>query len=364
MAAMLLADLGATVLRITRPISVDLGLRYPYRFKLLNRGRASICLAIDDPRGLAFFYDLIGDADILIEPFRPGVAERLKIGPNECLARNPELIYGRVTGYGRTGPLAQSAGHDINYIGLSGVLHSIGTAGGPPVVPLSLVGNMGGGALFLAFGICAALVERQRSGRGQVVDNSMIAGSSSLMASNYGLRAAGLWSDQRGTNAGDGGAHFYGTYETKDHHWMAVAAAEDRFHRKFLALLGLTEEDVPDPYDASRWDSYKEAIAVKFREKTREEWCRLAEMTDACVSPVLAADEVPFHPQMTANNVFVEVDGICQPGPAPHFHRTPGAIQAPPGPDGDDPVKALQGWDVDLEHVRRLHEAGVIRRRT
>lgn len=362
MCAMLLSDLGAEVLRIDRVATADLGAEYDYRYDLLNRGRRSVAVDLKDPEGIELIVRLTEQADVLIETFRPGVAERMGLGPDQCFEHNRRLIYARMTGWGREGPLAMAAGHDINYIALTGALHAIGERGGPPIPPLNLVGNVGGGALYLALGICAAIVERVSSGIGQVVDAAMVDGAASMMTAVYGLKAVGLHAAERGANVVDGGAHFYGTYQTSDGRWVAVGASETRFHRKLLETLGLTEEDIPDRFDASRWTEHRERIQKIIATKTRDEWCSLTEGSDACLAPVLSLDEAPDHPHMRARGTFVDVEGVMQPGPAPRFSRTPGAIQRGPSRPGADTESALLAWGVDQGEVERLIKQAVIGR--
>ncbi|HWA00765.1 MAG TPA: CaiB/BaiF CoA-transferase family protein [Caulobacterales bacterium] len=321
---MLLSDMGGDVVRIDRK-----GARVPPAQDVLNRGRRHLGLDLKDAADHGRALDLIQHADVLIEGFRPGVMERLGLGPETALARNPRLIYGRMTGWGQTGPLAHTAGHDINYIALSGALGSLGRAGAPPSPPLNLVGDFGGGALYLAMGVCAALLEVSRSGRGQVIDCAMTDGAASLMAMMYGMRAAGWWIDERDANLLDGGAPFYDVYECADGRWIAVGAIEPQFYTALLNRTGLaTDPAFNAQMDRSAWPALSERLAAIFRGKTRDEWIAVFEGTDACVAPVLSMGEAPAHPHNAARDVFVECEGVIQPNTAPRFTRTPGAVRA------------------------------------
>ncbi len=360
MCAMLLAGLGAEVIRVDRLAAVDLGIERDRQFNVLNRGRRSVAVDLKQPEGVDAVLRLVEQADALIEGFRPGVMEKLGLGPDVCLARNPRLVFGRMTGWGQDGPLAKAAGHDINYIALTGALHSIGTAGGPPVPPLNLVGDFGGGALYLAFGLCAALLEARRSGEGQVVDVAMTDGASSLMTAIYGLHASGSWAKERGTNVLDTGAHFYGTYECGDGGWVSVGSIEGKFHDELVEKLGLTDADLPGRMDGANWPAHKERLAAIFRTRTRDEWCSIMEGTDICFAPVLTLDEAPQHPHNVARGTFVEVDGVVQPGPAPRFSRTPGQVQRPPAARGEHTQEALADWGFSDEELAKLAATGVI----
>jgi alpha-methylacyl-CoA racemase len=320
--AMLLADLGADVVRIERAAGETDGLQVDRRFDVMNRGRRSIALDLKGLASAAQALELIDAADVLIEGFRPGTMERLGLGPEVCLARNPRLVYGRMTGWGQTGPLAQAAGHDINYIALSGALHATGRAGAPPVPPLNLVGDLGGGGLLLAFGLLAAVFERVRSGRGQVVDASMVEGSALLMTLFYGLHASGDWRDAHGTNLLDSAAHFYDVYETSDGKFVSVGAVEARFYVELMTALGLSADDALQRFERSTWVQRKAQVAAAFRTRTRDGWCELLEGTDACFAPVLGLGEAPQHPHNVARGAFVDIGGIVQPAPAPRFSRT------------------------------------------
>jgi alpha-methylacyl-CoA racemase len=354
--AMLLADLGAEVLAVERPASDR-----PAWPTLLARGRRRLPVDLKHPEGAGVVLDLVAGADALVEGFRPGVAERLGVGPDACLARNPRLVYGRVTGWGQEGPLAQAPGHDIDYIALAGALHPVGPAGGPPVPPLNLVGDFGGGGMLLALGVVAAVLEAGRSGRGQVVDAAMVDGAALLTTQLHELLAARLWTDHRGANLLDGGAPFYAVYETADGRHLAVGALEPEFHADLLRRLGLAAEDLPAQLDRDGWPRLRERLAAVFRTRTRDEWCRLLEGTDACVAPVLSPTEAPTHPHNRARTTFVDVAGVVQPAPAPRFSRTPTATPAPPPAPGD-PAATLAAWGLAPETIARHLATGALSR--
>ena len=340
--AMLLSDMGADVVRIDRK-----GGRGGAAFDVTSRGRRSVALDLKDPAEVEIALQLIAKADALIEGFRPGVMERLGLGPDAALARNPKLVYGRMTGWGQTGPLAMAAGHDLNYIALTGALHAMGRADDTPAPPLNLVGDFGGGALYLAMGICAALVEAGKSGKGQVIDCAMTDGAASLMAMFYGMRAAGIWTDQRDANLLDGGAHFYDTYATKDGKWVSIGSIEPQFYALLLEKAGLTGDPAfQAQMDKSAWPDLSSKIAAVFATKTRDEWCALMEGTDVCFAPVLSLTEAPKHPHNVARETFVEVAGVVQPNIAPRFSRTPGAVQGPPPAVGAHTDAVLKDWGV------------------
>ena len=351
-AAMLLADLGAEVVRVDRPGSGGLfaGME---RTDLLNRGKKSVVLDLKDPGGARIALDLAGRADVLIEGYRPGVAERLGIGPAECLARNPRLVYGRMTGWGQDGPLAQLAGHDIAYIAVTGALHAIGTAGGPPQIPLNLLGDFGGGGTYLVIGILAALNEVHRSGRGQVVDAAIVDGAAHLLAMAHSMLAAGGWSDERGVNLLDGGAPYYSVYETSDGRYMAVGALERKFYVELLARLGL-DADPAFQNDRTRWPELRKRIATAFAERTQASWSEVFGESDACVAPVVSLREAAAHPHMRARGSIIERDGVMQPAPAPRFSLTPAALGTPPPVPGQDTDEVLAAWGV------RGSEAGTV----
>jgi alpha-methylacyl-CoA racemase len=339
---MLLSDMGADVVRIDRKGATEGG-----AWQVVNRGRRSVGLdlKLEQDRGTALA--LIAKADALIEGFRPGVMERLGLGPDPCLARNPRLVYGRMTGWGQSGPLAHAAGHDLNYIALTGALHAMGRKGEAPAPPLNLVGDYGGGALYLALGVCAALLEAQRSGQGQVVDAAMTDGAASLAAMFWGMRAIGVWSDERDANLLDGGAHFYDTYETKDGRFVSIGAIEPQFYALLLDKAGLSDDQAfHAQMDRSQWPALSERLAAVIKTKTREEWCALMEGTDVCFAPVLSWDEAPHHPHNVARETFVEVAGVTQPNVAPRFSRTPSAIQSPPPKTGADTEAVLADWGI------------------
>jgi alpha-methylacyl-CoA racemase len=330
MCAMLLADLGADVVRIDRLGPSGLGVPVEPRFDVPARSRRSIALDLKSDAGRDAAHRLIASADVLIEGWRPSVAERLGLGPEDCHARHPGLVYGRMTGYGQSGPLAQAAGHDINYIALAGALHAVGGEGSGPVPPLNLVGDYGGGALYLAVGVLAALFERQRSGRGQVVDAAMVDGVGSLLALFHGLAAGGLWdAGRRHANLLDGAAPFYSTYETSDGKWLAVGPLEPKFFAELAERIGLEPRFVERQYDREAWPEMREALAAIFRRRTRDEWAALLQGTDACTSPVLTVAEAAAHPHAQQRQSFVEVGGVMQPAPAPRFGRSRPGIPRP-----------------------------------
>ena len=353
-AAMLLADLGAEVLRVDRPGggALSLGER-----DVLNRGRRSVAVDLKHPGGAEVVLRLAARADVLIEGYRPGVAERLGIGPQPCLERNPRLVYGRMTGWGQDGPLAPRAGHDIAYIALTGALHAIGRAGGPPQVPLNLVGDFGGGSLYLVVGLLAAVWEAARSGRGQVVDAAIVDGTAHLSAILHGFSSLGLWRAERGTNLLDTGAPFYDVYETADGRHMAVGAIEPQFFAELVERLGIAHL-VPDQNDRQQWPLLRQLLADVFATRTREEWTKVFEGSDACVAPVLSAKEAPSHPHLAARGTLVERDGLTQPAPAPRFSRTPAELGLPPCAAGADTREALAEWG--FEDVEELVADGVV----
>ncbi len=352
-ACMLLADLGAEVLRVDRP-GAGPG---PVRHDLLGRGRRSVALDLKRPEGTEVVLRLVERADALVEGYRPGVAERLGLGPDACLARNSRLVYARMTGWGQHGPLAGRVGHDINYLGLTGALAAIGEPGRKPVPPLNLVADFGGGALFLVLGLLAALVERAGSGRGQVVDAAMVDGVSSLLTMFYGLRAAGQWRDERGSNLLDGGAPWYDTYRCADGRYVAVGALEPQFWAALVGTLGLA--DLPEQYDVAGWPELRRRLAETFGTRTRDEWAAVFAEVDACVTPVLALAEAAGHPQLAARATIVRAGGVPQPAPAPRFSRTPGGLTAAPPSPGAHTRAALPDWGFDPAEVQRLERAGV-----
>jgi alpha-methylacyl-CoA racemase len=363
-AGMALGDLGAEVLRLDRATSVasGAGTMPASAYASLDRNRRSVGVDLKHPDGVATVLRLCERADVLVEGFRPGVAERLGVGPEECRGRNPRLVYGRMTGWGQDGPLAHDVGHDINYISLAGVLAHIGPTGGPPVPPINLVGDFGGGGLLLAFGILAALVERGISGEGQVVDAAMIDGAAMQMSVFVGLSAMGFWNDARGTNLLDGGAHFYGAYETSDGEYVSIASYEPQFYAELARLLGPLGIDL-DPatqMDTSAWPGLKERFADLFRTRTRDEWAAFFAGHDVCFAPVLTMNEARAHPHNIARSTFIEVDGAPQPAPAPRFSRTPGAVERAPVVPGADTDTALGDWGLSEGEVVALRVSGAI----
>lgn len=344
-AAMMLADLGAEVVRVERPTPSEVDITP--ELDVLRRNRRSIAIDLRDPKGVQTVLGLVAKADALIEGNRPGVTERLGLGPEQCWEVNPRLVYGRMTGWGQDGPLAHTAGHDIGYIALTGALGAIGRAGQGPVAPLNLVGDFGGGSTYLVIGVLAALLETARSGKGQVVDAAIVDGASSLSAFLYGLMAAGRWADKRGVNLLDTGAPFYDCYETSDGQWMAVGAIEGKFYAALVSGLGLSDEVAALRNNPKTWPQLREAIAAAFATRTRQEWTEVFEGTDACVSPVLSLHEAADHPHLAARNTFVEVGGVVQPAPAPRFSRTAPGIPAPPPALGADSAAILADWGVE-----------------
>lgn len=344
--AMMLADMGAEIIRVDRK-----GARDPRgKYNVLLRGRPAIGVDLKQPEGVESVLRLIEKADALIEGFRPGVMEKLGLGPEVCLARNPRLVYGRMTGWGQTGPMAHAAGHDINYISLSGALHAIGMPGGKPVPPLNLIGDFGGGGMMLAFGIVCALLEARASGRGQVIDAAMTDGSAALMAIIYGLKALGTWSNDRGANMLDGGAHFYGAYECADGKYVSIGSIEPQFYALLMEKSGFVDDRPQGYMDKSRWPELKEKLAAVIRTRTRDEWCSLMEGTDICFAPVLDLDEAPRHPHNVSRGTFVEIDGVVQPAPAPRFSRTEPAICESMRP----PAGLLRDWGFSEEEIAAL----------
>ncbi|MGE0231900.1 MAG: CaiB/BaiF CoA transferase family protein [Flavobacteriaceae bacterium] len=334
MCAMLLADLGASVIRVDRRQPAELGVQRPRKYDLLLRNRPAIHVDLKDEHDRERVLDLIAEADMLIEGFRPGVAERLGLGPDDCLARNPKLIYGRMTGWGQAGPLAQSAGHDLNYIAITGALHALGRKGQAPTVPLNIVGDIGGGALYLAMGMLAALHEAQASGKGQVVDAAIVDGVASLMTQTQGTLGAGMMKHERGTNHTDSGAPFYEVYECADGRYVSFAPVEPKFYRLMLEGLELDPSELPAQWDRERWPEAKDRIAARVRTRTRDEWAAIFSGSDACFAPVLTLDEAILNEHLVARRTYVDLDGVVQPAPAPRFSRSV--------PDTPRPVYA---WD-------------------
>jgi len=360
-ASMMLADMGAEVLRIDRTERVECGGRGgPPPLDFLARGRRSIGLDLKHPVGVETLLKLVESADVLLEGFRPGVMERLGVGPEVCLARNPRVIFGRMTGWGQTGPLAQAAGHDINYIALAGALEPIGRRGEKPLPPLNLVGDFGGGGMLLAYGIACALVERARSGKGQVVDAAMVDGAAVLMTFFHAAQQAGWWTPERGSNLLDGGAPFYDTYETSDGKYIAIGAIESKFYAELIEKLGLASDELPDQMDRSHWREQAERFSALIKTRTRAAWCEILEGTDACFAPVLSLEEASEHPQLRERGTFVEVGGALQPGPAPRFSRTPCQISSPPPHAGQHTDEALADWGIPVAEITRLRGLKVI----
>jgi alpha-methylacyl-CoA racemase len=364
-AGMMLADMGAEVLRVDRLGAVGHDVE-PIAADVLARGRRSVAVDLKSPEGRAVVLRLVEQADALIEGFRPGVTERLGVGPDHCLARNPRLVYGRMTGWGQDGPLAQAAGRDINYVALSGTLAMVGRAGGPPVPPLTLVGDFGGGGMLLAFGVVAALLETSRSGQGQVVDAAMVDGAALLAAMFHGLRASGAWHDERGTNLLDGGAAHYEIYETSDGRFVSLGALDARSYELLVRLTGLADDvdglgPMPDREDRAAWPAMKTRLAALIKTRTRDEWCELLEGTDACFAPVLEPGEAPAHPHNHQRATFVEVDGVVQPAPAPRFSRTRPDVPSPPPQPGADTDTALAAWGFTPDEVTKLRKSGGVR---
>jgi len=356
---MLLADMGADVLVIDRAVGADLGLKRERWNDVMMRGRRSVTLDLKSPQGVEAALELLARADALIEGFRPGVMERLGLGPEVALARNPRLVYGRMTGWGQDGPLAPRAGHDINYIALSGVLHAIGHKDEAPVPPLNLVGDFGGGGMLLGFGIACALLEAQRSGKGQVVDAAMVEGASQLAAMFSGMLAAGRWSEARGENSLDTGAPWYNTYETRDGKYVAIGSIEARFYEDLLDRLNLKGEALPAQHDRAGWPELHKRFTEVFKSKTRDEWSAAFEGSDACFAPVLSFGEAKTHPHNVARASFVEVGGVTQPAPAPRFSRTPAEIRRPPPERGAGGHEALADWGFDEAAIARLASLGL-----
>lgn len=362
MAAMILADLGAEVVRIERkpaPGAKPASDLFDPKIDILNRSRRVVTLDLKKPEGLAAARELVAKADILVEGYRPGVMERLGVGPDDSIKANPRLVYGRMTGWGQTGPLAHAAGHDINYLSLSGALSAIGEPGGKPVVPLNLVADCGGGAMLLVVGVLAALTEARSSGKGQVVDAAMTDGSALLMTMMYTLKAMGQWGQTRGSNLLDGGAHFYDTYRCADGKYVSIGPIEPQFYALFLQKAGIDDPDFSQQWDRARWPELKTRVAEHLATRTRDEWCAVFDGSDACVAPVLDMDEAPEHPHNRARGTFIEVGGVTQPAPAPRFSRSPPASPRPPqvGATGED---VLADWGFTPDAIDGLRRAGAI----
>ena len=352
----LMGDLGADVLRIDRNFDAGLGVPRDRRTDLLRRGRKSVSVDLKHSKGVETVMRLIETADVVVDPFRPGVTEKLGLGPDECFARNKKLIYARMTGWGQTGPLAHAAGHDLNYLSLTGIVHAIGSKE-LPAPPLNVVADMGGGAMSMALGILAGVYEARNSGEGQVVDISMTEGSAYLALGVYGMAAVGDYNHERMSNVLDGGAHFYRCYETKDNKFVSIASIEAKFYDLLLEKTGLKDdENLPDQFDQSQWPAMSERLADVFKTKTRDEWCEIMEGSDVCFAPVLTFNEAPDHPHNKARGTFVDVEGVAQPNPAPRFSRTPGSVKGAAPDVGADTREGLLSWGFDAGEVDALME--------
>ena len=360
-AGMMLADAGADIIRVDRSDRATYPPREEPHVDLMNRGRRSVAVDLKNPDGVALVLRLVEGADGLMEGFRPGVAERLGLGPDVCLARNPRLVYGRMTGYGQEGPMAQAAGHDIDYIALSGALEAMGRAGERPLPPLNLVGDFGGGGMLLAYGMVAAILGARTTGQGQVIDAAMVDGAASLMTMTYTLRSAGIWQDARGTNLLDTGAHFYEVYETSDGRYFSVGAIEPQFYAELIRLLGLEDEELPHQMDREQWPAMKRRFAEVFATRSRDEWAGVFDGSDACAAPVLGVGEATEHPHNKVRGTFTEVAGVVQPAPSPRFLGTPGAIRRPPPNPGQHGDEALADWGLTTAEIEELRSAAAIR---
>jgi alpha-methylacyl-CoA racemase len=361
MAAMLLADLGATVIRIDRPTPSGLGVQRPDRFNLLNRSRDSVVIDLKASAGVELALDLVSRADALLEGFRPGTMERIGLGPDACLARNPKLVYGRMTGWGQDGPLAMAAGHDINYVALTGALAAIGRQGERPALPLNLVGDFAGGSLYLALGVLSGILHARASGQGQVVDAAIVDGAASLMTLFFGSIACGVQSLERGTNITDGGAYYWDTYACADGKYVSVGPIESKFRALMLQRMGLDQLD--PPLDQRAQDEARDLLRAAFAGRSRDEWCALLEGTDACFAPVLDMAEAPHHPHNQARGTFIEVDGIVQPAPAPRFTATPAGTPTPPQATGAGSRSGLAAFGLDAARIDALCEERVVLQR-
>jgi alpha-methylacyl-CoA racemase len=366
---MVLSDLGAEVIQVGRVSDVHTGGGLvalmgqdgrDVSADVLNRGRRSVTVDLRHAEGPEVVLSLLETADALIESFRPGVMERLGLGSDACMERNPRLVYGRMTGWGQDGPYAQAAGHDINYIALAGALEPLGRRNEPPLPPLNLLADFGGGGMLLALGITAAILEASRSGRGQVVDAAMVDGAALLTTMMHGLRAMGVWTDERGSNFNDTGAHFYNVYETEDRQYVAVGAIEPKFYAELVQRVGLNADDLPEQWDREAWPGMQRRLAAMFAQKTRDEWCQILEHTDACFAPVLSFREAPHHPHNMARETFQDVAGVVQPAPAPRFSRTSAAIQAPPPRPGQHTDQVLGEAGFSQGRIEALRAAGVV----
>jgi len=358
-AGMMLADMGADVLLVDRATDARLGFGRERWYDVMMRGRRSVTLDLKSPQGMEAALRLCDRADVVIEGLRPGVMERLGLGPDAMLARNPRLVYGRMTGWGQHGPLAERAGHDINYIALSGVLHAMGRPGQPPAPPLNLVGDFGGGGMMLAFGIACAVIEARSSGRGQVIDAAMVDGVATLATMFGGMLATGAWTETRGANVLDGGAPWYDSYQTKDGRFVAIGAIEPKFYRELLARLQLLDTPLPEQQDRAGWPALRAVFTRTFASRTRDEWCAVFEGSDACFAPVLTFSEARTHPHALARSAFAKVGAVEQPAPAPRFDRTPGRTRRPPPERGELGREALQDWGFEATQIEQLAALGV-----
>jgi alpha-methylacyl-CoA racemase len=354
--SMMLSDMGAEVIRIDRKELSGTG---DSRLSL-NRGRKSLALDLKKPEAVEAVLTMVESADMLVEGFRPGVMERLGLGPDACLARNPRLIFGRMTGWGQTGPLSQAAGHDINYISLAGALHAMGYDDRAPTPPLNLIGDFGGGAMYLLAGLLAGYIEAQKSGQGQVVDAAMTDGTASLLTAFFGLRAMGRWTDRRASNYLDGGAHYYGCYTCSDGKFISIGSIEPKFYALLLEKLEIEDQQFQGQNDLANWSSLREKLEAIFVTRTRDEWCALLENTDVCFAPLLSMEEAPGHPHNSARKTFVEVGGVTQPAPAPRFSRTQGEVQRPAARVGEHSEEVLKEWNFSDQDIAMLKEAGAL----
>ena len=354
---MMLSDMGAEVIRIDRPAKSSVR----RTIDVLARGRKSIAVDLKTKAGVETVLRLCESADALFEGFRPGVTERLGLGPELCMARNPKLVYGRMTGWGQEGPMAQAAGHDINYISLAGALHAIGNKGGKPVPPLNLVGDFGGGGMLLAFGLVCGILEARGSGKGQVIDSAMVDGAASLMAMFFSMQAVGAMNHERASNMLDGGAHFYDTYETSDGKYISLGSIEPQFYALLLEKAGLDADVFGSQMDKSRWADYKSELTVVFKTKTRDEWCGIMEGTDICFAPVLSLDEVAHHPHNSHRDTFVELEGVTQPAPSPRFDRTVPELTHAARKPGEDSREGLSAAGFSDMEIESLIENGAVR---
>ncbi|MEP4149040.1 MAG: CaiB/BaiF CoA-transferase family protein [Halioglobus sp.] len=359
-AAMSLADMGANVIRVERPSGGLFAAQQDSRLDVLNRGKRCIGVNLKTPEGVDTVLKLIEEADGLLEGNRPGVMERLGLGPDVCLQRNPKLVYGRMTGWGQDGPLANEVGHDLNYVALTGALHAMGRAGEKPAIPLNLVGDFGGGGMMLAYGMVCALLESKTSGAGQVVDAAMIDGAATLMASSYAANQVGFWSDERGTNVLDSGAHFYEVYETADGKYITIASVEPQFYAALMEALGENVEGMENQWDIGNWPEFKSELEVLFKQRTRDQWDSFFDGLDICYSPVLSMAEVRHHPHHQARGTFLDDGEIWQPAPAPRFSRTPGEVQRPPAEIGAHSTEILTEFGFEQGAIDALLQSGAV----